>query len=199
MKKLLQAILAICLFMPTAFSQKGEYTRPAAIGISFFLNDFKTPALIRSTSLSKVLADKSFAGLGDMSPGIAVTYFKGLNDHVDFAGGIGGSFVNYPMPGKSFSGDAFLLEVNAQVNLKMTTEQYWVQPYIIAGVSGHKYRSYYGATLPLGLGMKVNFFDEAHLFINTTYKVPVVTETSNYHFQHSIGIAGTIGKKKLKN
>jgi outer membrane protein OmpA-like peptidoglycan-associated protein len=100
------------------------------------------------------------------------------------------------MPGKAFASDNFLMDVSATINLKMTTEKYWVQPYIIAGVAAHKYRSYYGATLPLGLGMKVNFFDEAHLFINSTYRVPVITETSNYHFQHSIGIAGSIGKKK---
>jgi lipoprotein-anchoring transpeptidase ErfK/SrfK len=78
----------------------------------------------------------------------------------------------------------------------MTTEQYWVQPYIIAGVGAHKYRSYYGAFLPLGLGLKVNFFDEAYLFINSTYRVPVTTETANYHLQHSIGVAGALSKKK---
>lgn len=198
MKKILQAILALGLFAPSAFSQKGAYTREPAIGIGFYLSDFTTADRIRTTSLSKVLADKAFAKMSDMAPGIAITYFQGLTDHIDFAGSVGGSFVKYPMPDKSFSGDNFLLEVNAQVNLKMTTEQYWVQPYIIAGVSGHKYRSYYGATLPMGLGMKVNFFDEAHLFINSIYKVPVINGTSNYHFQHSIGIAGVIGKKKVK-
>jgi OOP family OmpA-OmpF porin len=195
MKKILSAIIALYLLVP-AFAQKGEYKRPAAIGISFFLNDFITAEKIRSTSLSKVFADKSWAKMRDMSPGLAVTYFKGLSDHIDFAGSLGGSFVNYPMPGKIFSNDNFLLDINATVNLKMTTEKYWVQPYIIAGVAAHKYRSYYGATLPLGFGMKVNFFDEAHLFVNSTYRVPVITETSNYHFQHGIGIAAVVGKKK---
>jgi len=131
-----------------------------------------------------------------MTPGLSINYFKGLADHVDFVGSIGGSFLSYPMPGRSFS-DNFLLEASAQVNLKMTTEQYWVQPYIIAGVAAHKYRSYYGATMPLGLGLKVNFFDEAHLIISSTYRVPVTTETANYSLQHSIGIAGSLLKKKI--
>ncbi len=196
MKKILSAIIALYLLLPAVHAQKGEYTRQPAIGISFFLNDFVTPERIRTTSLSKVLADKTFAKMRQMSPGLSISYFKGLSNHVDFAGNISGSFVNYPMPGRTFSNDNFLMEVGGQVNLKMTTEQYWVQPYIIAGVAAHKYRSYYGATLPLGLGVKVNFFDEAHLFITSTYRVPVITETSNYHFQHSIGIAGAIGKKK---
>ena len=196
MKKILSAIFALYLLVPAAHAQKGEYKMQPAIGISFFLNDFVTPDRIRTTSLSKVLADKKFAKMKQMAPGLSISYFKGLADHVDFVGSLGGSFVSYPMPGRSFS-DNFLLEASAQVNLKMTTEQYWIQPYIIAGVAAHKYRSYYGATLPLGLGMKVNFFDEAHLFISTTYRVPVTIETSNYSFQHSIGIAGSILKKKI--
>ncbi len=199
MKKILSAIFALYLLLPVVHAQKGEYKRDPAIGVSFFLNDFITPDRIRTTSLSQVLADKRFAKTSQMSPGLAISYFKGLSNQVDFAGSIGGAFVNYPMPGKSFASDNFLFEVSAQVNLKMTSEKYWVQPYIIAGIAGHKYRSYFGATMPLGLGMKVNFFDEAHLFITTTYRVPVAIETSNYHFQHSIGIAGAIGKKKLKN
>ncbi len=196
MKKILFALFALYLLVPAAHAQKGEYKRQPALGISFFLNDFISADRIRTTSLSNVLANKQFAKMRQMSPGLAISYFKGLSDHVDFAGSLGGSFVNYPMPGKAFASDNFLMDVSATINLKMTTEKYWVQPYIIAGVAAHKYRSYYGATLPLGFGMKVNFFDEAHLFINSTYRVPVITETSNYHFQHSIGIAGSIGKKK---
>ena len=196
MKKILSAIFAMCLLVPATQAQKGEYKRQPAVGISFFLNDFVTANRIRTTSLSKVLADHQFARIKDMNPGLAITYFKGLTDHIDFAGTVGGSFLRYPMPNKSFANDKFLLEASATVNLKMTSEKYWVQPYIIAGVGGHMYGKYYGAFLPLGLGVKVNFWDEAHLFINSQYRVPVITETSNYHFQHSIGIAGAIGKKK---
>ncbi|MBC7875269.1 MAG: OmpA family protein [Ferruginibacter sp.] len=196
MKKIISAIIALYLLVPVSYGQKEDHRRQMAVGISFFLNDFVTPDRIRTTSLSQVISDKKFAKKSEMTPGLAITYFKGLSNHVDFAGSIGGSFVNYPMPGKSFAGDNLLLEGTAVVNLKMTTEQYWVQPYITVGVGGHKYKSYYGTFMPLGLGLKFNFFDEAHLFITSTYRVPVTIETSNYHLQHSIGIAGAIGKKK---
>jgi len=131
-----------------------------------------------------------------MSPGLAITYFKGISKHVDIAASLGASFIRYPMPNKVFGKENLLMEFNASVNLKMVTEKYWVQPYIIAGVAAHKYRSYLGATLPLGLGLKVNFFDETHLFITSTYRVPVTTETANYHFQHNIGVAFALAKKK---
>lgn len=195
MKKILSALFALYLLVPAMYGQDDDI-RPAAIGISFFLNDFETPNKIRTTSLSSVIRDKSFATFKEMAPGLAITYFRGLRKYVDFSGSIGGSFVRYPMPGKSFTSDNFLLEGNASVIFKMVSEKYWVQPYLTAGVGAHKYRSYYGAFMPLGLGLKVNFFDEAHLFVTSTYRVPVTTETANYHLQHSIGVAGRIGKKK---
>ncbi len=189
-------MIALYLLVPATYAQKEDYRRPAAIGISFFLNDFESAKRIRETSLNTVLGNKSMAKFSDMSPGIAISYFKGLSNHIDFAGSIGGSYINYPMPNRSFAGENFLMEASAVVNLKVVSEQYWVQPYLTAGIGGHKYKSYYGAFMPLGVGLKINFFDEAHLFVNSQYRVPVIQETSNYHFQHSIGIAGVIGKKK---
>ncbi len=196
MKKILAACLAMYLFAPVAKAQDDEIRRPA-IGISFFLNDFETPQKIRSTSLGNVLRNDQWAKMKDMSPGLAIHYFKGLTKHIDFAGTLGGSFVRYPFPNKPTpSNDKFLLSADASVNLKMVSEKYWVQPYIIAGVGGHKYGNYWGAFMPLGLGLKINFFDDAHLFVNSTYRVPVTSETANYHFNNAIGVAGAIGKKK---
>jgi hypothetical protein len=63
-------------------------------------------------------------------------------------------------------------------------------------VGGHKYGPHFGAFLPAGLGLKLNVFNEANLFITTNYRVPVTNETANYHFQHMIGVAAPIGKKK---
>lgn len=195
MKKLLIATLALLLFVPLVKAQDEEIRR-SAIGVSFLLNDFETASRIRSTSLTQVFRDKKWAEFSEMSPGLGIHYFKGLRKHIDFAGTFAGSFVRYPFPDRIFSNDRLLLAVDAAVNLKMLTEKYWVQPYVIAGVGGHKYGSYWGAFLPLGLGLKVNFFDDAHLFITTQYRVPITTETANYHFFNNIGIAGAIGKKK---
>jgi OOP family OmpA-OmpF porin len=195
MKKILFVLFALYLLLPAGYAQN-DFTSPKSLGVSFFLNDFVSPQRIRTTSLSKVLSDKQFAKLREMSPGLAVTYFKGLKPHIDVAVGLGGSFVRYPMPNKVFSSDRLLLELSGTVNLKMTTDQYWVQPYIIAGISAHKYGSYYGGTMPLGLGLKVNLLDEANIFITSKYHVPITVETSNYYLQHSIGFASRLGKKK---
>ncbi len=195
MKKILFALFALYLCAPAGFGQD-DGIRPKALGVSFFLNDFTTANRIRTTSLSSVLANRQWGKLKDMVPGLAITYFKGVRKHVDVSASIGGSFLKYPLPNKNFTNNSLLLEANGSVLLKMTTEKYWVQPYISLGVGGQKYESYWGAFMPLGLGFKVNFFDDAHLFVNSTYRVPLTPEVSNYHFQHSIGIAGRLGKKK---
>ena len=195
MKKILLSLFSLYLLVPASHGQKDE-VRPKAIGVSFFLNDFVSPDRIRTTSLSKVLADKQFAKLREMSPGLAITYFKGIGKHVDVATSLGGSFIKYPMTTRTFTNNSLLLEANASLNLKMTTESYWVQPYLSLGLGAHKYKNYYGAFLPLGVGMKINLLDEAHIFITSNYRVPLTVETGNYHFQHSIGFAGRLGKKK---
>jgi hypothetical protein len=137
MKKILAVLLALSVFIPSGFGQDDE-VRPAALGVSFFLNDFTTADRIRKTSFSQVLKDDKWANTGDMSPGIAVHYFKGLKKHIDFAGTLAGSYLRYPMPSHApFTSDRFLLEADASVNLKMFSEKYWVQPYLIAGVGAH--------------------------------------------------------------
>ena len=197
MKKILALLLALYLFAPASFAQDDEI-RPAAIGVSFILNDFTTADRIRSTSLSKVLTNKNWAKFKDMSPGIAVTYFKGLRKHLDFAGTLAGSFVNYtPLNKVPISGDKFLLEADAALNLKMVSEKFWVQPYLIAGIGAQMYAgTYFGAFIPTGAGIKLNLFDDAHLFVTSQYRIPVTRETVNYHFFNQIGIAGRIGAKK---
>ena len=199
MKKFFAVLLALSVFVHPGYSQDDEI-RPAAIGISFFLNDFATASRIRTYSLSYVFANDQWAKVKEMSPGVAITYFKGLKRHLDLAASLGGSFVNYPFTSHApFSGDRFLLEGNASLNVKMVSEAYWVQPYLIAGVGGHLYAGkYLGAYLPVGLGFKINFFDEAHLFMNTTYRVPVTIGPANYHFNYQLGVAGRIGQKKEK-
>ncbi len=195
MKKILAASLAFFLLVPAIYGQDDQIRR-RELGLSFFLNDFITANRIRATSLSKVLGNRQWAKWRDMETGLAINYFKGITKHVDFAGAVGASFVMYPMPNKTFAKNYLLVEGSATLNLRLTSNAYWVSPYVIVGVGGHKYRDYYGAFLPLGLGFSVNFPDGDHLFVNSQYRIAITNETSSYHFQHSIGLAVPIQKKK---
>ena len=195
MKKIVLSLLTTCIIL-TSFGQSKDNVRPSALGISFFFNDFSTAQRIRSTSLSTVLSNKQWAKFKEMDPGIAVSFFRGLRDHIDFAATLAGSFVDYPIPDRPSTTNSFLLEADASFQFKLTSEAYLLQPYFSAGVGAHKYKVYYGAFVPVGVGLKLNLMDEASLFINSQYRIPVTDESGAYHFFYNFGISGNISKKK---
>lgn len=196
MKKILALLILIVTFTQSSFAQDPSL-RPRALALSFFFNDFVTPQRIRSGTLSQVLRENKWAKFREMDPGFALTYYQGVQKYIDFAGSLGFSFPSISLPNKTTStSSSLLLEADASFNFKLLPENYLVTPYAIAGIGASKYKSYYGAFIPLGIGFKVNIFDEAAVFINSQYRVPVTTETNNYHLMTSIGIAGVIGKSK---
>lgn len=194
MKKYLLILSSFILFQSGSFAQ-AKYIRAPSIGISFIFNDYETPDRIKATSIRQVLKEKQWAGLNEMSPGLAITYFKGLHPKVDFAATLAGSFVDDALPERT-ADNAFLMEGDAVLHLKMLTDRYLFTPYLIAGVGASKFNGYFGAYMPMGGGFKVNFFDEASFFINAKYHLPVTTATVRRHFVYSMGIAGVIGKRK---
>jgi len=191
MKNAFTALTFFCaLFMTVSAQEKN--LRPQSLGVSFIMNDFKTADRIRTSSLSAVFRDKKWSKFSEMSPGFAVTYFKGLTPYVDFAGtfSFSGADGALKVPGSS----ALLLDADASVNAKLLTDNYWMSPYFSAGVGASKFANYYAAFLPLGIGVNVNLFNEGGIFLGTQYRIPV-TEAASYHFMYSIGIHGVIGKK----
>jgi outer membrane protein OmpA-like peptidoglycan-associated protein len=197
MKNLLALAFANCCLAILSFGQTIHTTRQASLGINFTFTDFNTANLIRTTSLSSVVSKNQWAKFGEMSPGVSINYAKGINPWVDFVATLNGTFTQYPFRGRPSSTDNdFLLEGDASGNFKMVSEDYWVIPYASAGIGAHMYKSYYGAFIPLGIGLRIDFTREAGINISSQYRIPVNYETSNYHFFHSIGVYGIIGPKK---
>jgi len=195
MKNIIAALLILSFITSDIDAQEGPL-RPKALGVSFIMNDFATAERIRNSSLATVFANKQWAKFNEMSPGLAITYFQGLKPRIDFAGTLAASYVSYPLRNNkpAESSDALLLEGDASGNFKMFDESYWLTPYASAGVGISKYKSYWAAYIPLGVGFKLILFDEASVFIAGQYRVPVSYETANYHFMYSFGISGVIGK-----
>lgn len=195
MKKNVGLLLAILPFLAPAFCQNEHIQRPT-LGIYFFFNDFKTAENIRATSLRETLRNSQFGKLRDMSPGLALNYMNGLNSHVDFTTTITGSFIDYhKRDGTMLGQDNLLLEGDVSVKGKLFTNRYWVSPFLQAGVGISKYRAYWGAFIPAGMGVQLNLFDEAFFLLNAQYRVAVTNTVSN-HFFYSIGIAGNIGGRR---
>ncbi|HET9824556.1 MAG TPA: hypothetical protein VFP87_04445, partial [Chitinophagaceae bacterium] len=162
MKKFLASVLVSCCLLGAGYSQTNLPIRQSAIGISFTLTDFASAQRIRSTSLATVFNKKDFAKFREMSPGIAVTYFQGILPRIDLAATLNGTFLDYPFRDRAaFSNNNFLLEGDVSGQFKLLPENYWVIPYATAGLGAHMYKGYYGSFVPLGVGLRVNLFDEA--------------------------------------
>jgi OOP family OmpA-OmpF porin len=198
MKKLMLSFVSIMLFA-SSFSQTADYRKPSTLGVSFFLSDFQTAADLKKSGLSSVIKSKNLFRTGRMNPGLALTYLKGLSNHVDFSGSLGGSFLSYPVPNQpASSSNNFLLEGTANFNIKLLSDQFCFVPFADLGLGASKYLGNYSAFLPIGLGVQINLFDEAFIVLNSQYRTPV-TENAASHLYHSITLAGVLGKKKRSN
>lgn len=198
MRKPLLLLLAISAFQ-FAFAQesKYQYKKKPAFGFAFTFHDFQTAADLKNTSLNQVLKDKQWYKTGRMSPGLALTYFQGLTNHLDFMGRLGGTFVSYPIPDRTQAGnDKLLAEVDANINAKLLSDKYWVSPYLTAGIGASHWGGYFGAYVPLGVGIQVNLLDQAYININAQYRAGVTSATTANHLFYSFGVAGSLFEKK---
>jgi len=194
MKKILLSFLAFGLCI-ASFGQNDLKKLPS-LGINFTLTDFKTAADLRNSGLASVIKAKQFRKTNRMAAGIAVSYMEGLSDHLDFSGSLSASFLDYPIPNTpAFNANNILLEGVAMVNLKLVTDKYWLVPFLSVGVGASKYTGYYGAFIPAGIGLQAHITNDVFLMINSQYRI-AVTESTNYHFYHSIGVVGNIHKRK---
>jgi OmpA-OmpF porin, OOP family len=195
MKKIVLSLIAVMGFL-VLFAQTGDYKKRPALGVHFTLTDFKTAADLRATGLSTVLRKGDYKKISNMNAGLAVSYWKGLSNSIDFSSMANFSFLNYPIPNKPLSSsDGFTVSWDATLNFKMVPDNYWVSPYITAGIGATKYKGNFSGYLPLGVGLQVNLFDDAYLMINSQYRVPA-TSLGAYHLFHGIGFVGSLGGKK---
>ena len=132
MNKIVVLLSSLLLLAAGSFAQTENYIRPSSIGISFIFNDYNTAKSIRSSSLSSVLNNKQWAKLKQMSPGLSITYFKGLSNNIDFAGTLAGAFVDDAVPTRPSADNAFLTEADASLNFKMVSDKYFFTSFFIS-------------------------------------------------------------------
>jgi len=196
MKKLMVTCLTAILLLQAVNGQDDKILRASEFGFSIDMFDFETARLIRNSSLSTVIRNKTFAKGRYFEPGFSLHYYRGVREHIDLAGTLTAGFVNYPLNKPQLSGSDILLALDASGQFKMVSEAYWLQPFLSAGLGVHKYHKYYGAFMPLGVGLNLDLMSESKLVFQYQYRVPVTNETSEYHFFYSLGITGRIGPKR---
>ena len=189
-------VLAI-IATTVAFAQTENKKRPS-LAIHFSMIDYKSAVDVRTKSLERVINEKQFFKFKRMDPALSISYLEGFSDHIDFAATFTGSFLKHPIVGdvKNSSGnDAFLLEGAATANVKLLSDDYFFSPFLTLGVGASKWKGYYSAFAPIGVGLQFKVADGTFLLLNSQYRIPV-TENAAYHFYHSVGFASAVVAKK---
>jgi len=199
MKKIsLLILLFISLSFHTAFAQStGSINKKGStLAVSFMLNDYRSATAINSSSLGQAVSNNKLSKLNEMAPGVSISYFKGLSDHFDFMASIGGSSSRYDFKNGGANRSAkFLLEADANINMKLLPDTYMVTPYFTAGLGASLYGVHYGAYIPLGLGIQFNLGEDAFLFTNLQYRTGI-TEFANNHLNYSLGFGAPLNWSK---
>ena len=196
MKQFFCLVLAVAVFGNASAQEKYPYRKGHTLGLHFTQHDFQTAADLKSMGLSAVFEKGEWAKMKNMNPGLAVSYSNGITDNLDVMARLGYSEARYPRPNSTAppSTSGALIEGDVSLLAKLTSEKYWVSPYVSAGVGGSSWRGYWGAYIPAGLGLQFNFNDQ-YLILQSQYRFPVTANAASHLF-YSIGFASRVGKKK---
>jgi OmpA-OmpF porin, OOP family len=198
MKQWIGLFLAMAFFYPAIGQDKYLYKKNHTLGVHYTLHDFNTGVALKNSSLSDVLLKGDWKDVKQMSPGVALSYTKGLTDHLDVMTRLGFTSVEYPRPGTTpgiNSNAKGLFEGDVNLNVKLLSDKYWVSPFLSVGAGASAWNGYWGAYVPLGLGLQVSVYQQVFVFVQSQYRLPLTGNTNNHIF-HSVGIAANVGKKK---
>jgi len=199
MKQKLTLILALSLLATSAFSQKTKKMgngdkKSTLIGLHYNLADFTAPLGIKDPITGRV-----YSKIRDMDKGFSVSYWKGLTSRIDFSLKANVMFrdysaIYYGTVNKTEIG----LELEPTINIRPFPDEALFNPFLTVGVGGGRYTDHWGAYVPAGLGLQVNFNSFTYLFIQGQYKWTLTKKTLGDNLFYSFGIAQNIGKEKVK-
>ncbi|WP_165836368.1 OmpA family protein [Taibaiella soli] len=205
--KFLLPVLLLCSFWANAQKMQG-------IGIHFGGYDFYGPQTNNylfsdqyhySYNSEKGAYDTSTRSHLFWNPMVKFTYWFQLNKHLDLNLGLSLANLEYPTdrPDSDYinkyhyntagtRNEKFLGEFDARINYNIIPkEDYLFSPYVFAGINASYHDIFWGADIPLGIGVNVNLSGKKtnpiYLNLESGYKIAGTDHDQN-HLQHSIGI-----------
>jgi hypothetical protein len=196
MKRILLFVFAMAFFHAGFSQSKPANKKGRQLGIQFTGHDFETPVDLKSKGMSFVLTDKQWSSFDRKRVGMAITYTEGLNEKFDFNARLGMSDVSYTLSNKPYAsstGSKSYFELDANLLMKLLTDDHVVSPFLSLGVGGSVWKGYYAAYIPAGVGLQFNVFDETFLIVQSQYRMPVTGNAANNLF-FSVGVSAVLDK-----
>lgn len=205
MRQKLTIALMLCLLVGSAFAQKTKradrFTGPkkgSLFGLHVNMSDFKTPALIKATSLSETLKGDTWKKISGMSAGFSLAYWRGITKTVDLSTKLNFSFHDYGalynnLPGKTEIG----VEIEPALNARLLNDNHLFSPFVTAGIGAGVYTGRLGLYAPVGVGLQFNLNSVTYLFVQSQYKVALTKKVLADNIFYSFGIAENFGGPKM--
>lgn len=175
-----QAVISVCL------CQSVKFTQTQAVGVNLAYFDFSGANYLSSFGRH-------------MKPGIALHFQNNFSSRFGYNISLAGSFLDFPgRNGENLSKGKkhLLIENEFSIWRRLLRFPALFSPYILAGVGWSQYNNHYGLYAPVGAGVQVNVTPDVFLLLNSQYRMRL-SSLQYHHFYHSIGIAGTISRKKI--
>lgn len=170
--------LTTCVFAQT---KKGRL-----VGVHFNLADFKAP-----TGIKDPISGKVYSSVKDMDKGFSLSYWQGITSKIDFAAKVNGMYYTTI---KGYEGESLIaVELEPTINVRPFKDGALIAPFLTAGIGGGIYKKDFGAYVPAGLGVQVNFNSTTYVFIQAQRKFTLTKDVIGENQFYSIGFAQSIG------
>lgn len=211
MKKALTQIGSGFVILLLLNAQPAQAQNKQGFGIHFSMYDFYGPQTDKyffadkakyTYNESEGIYDTSLQKRLYWTPSVKFTYWNALNKHLDLSLGLSLASIDYPdaNPDENYINRSFynisdakksilLTEFDARINYNIIPkDDYILSPYVFAGINASYHSPYFGADIPLGLGLNVNLSKNDDIFFNleSAYKI-AASEHDQNHLQHSLG------------
>lgn len=198
-KLLFTSTLSLCLLAVVA-QPAGRFMsnkKGSLIGLHFNMADFKTPSVIKSTSLGDALKGDSWKKLSNYGYGFSASYWKGITSKIDFTlrGNVmfyDYSSIIYSRPGKTEAG----FELEPSVSIRPFSDDHLFNPFLTAGLGAGIYTGNIGLYAPIGVGVQLNFNSVTYLFLQSQYHATITSKAPGSNLFYSIGFAENLTEPK---
>lgn len=186
MKLKLTLIIALSVFTTAVFSQKNTSTKKGQLlGLHFNLSDFKG-----TSGISDPAKSNGYSSIKNMSKGISFSYWRGLTTKVDLSAKLNTIFHDYNLIANGLSDKTEVgIELEPTINIRPMGDGAKLAPFLTTGVGVGYYTGNFGAYIPAGGGIQLNWSNTTYLFVQAQYKFTLTKKVLGDNLFYSIGIA----------
>ena len=196
-QKLALAFISV-LFSFAALAQNSKSNfrsekKPALFGIHFSAADFTTPVTFKSQGVTP----RNFAKLKDMAHGFSLSYWKGITPTIDFSGKLSSIFFFFSaMRNESGNFKEFGLELEPSLNFRPIKDNNLFAPFLTTGIGAGYYTGDFGAYVPAGGGIQVNFNSMSYIMLQMQYRFTLTKDVMKDNMFYSLGFLQNFGPEK---